>query len=389
MTHLFPPPEHLKEWTTTWPDVLAGVAPAPLRDYVGTTVQRALEEFANDRLFGVERKLDQVLEFLRESPSSDDDDDNDSSASISEEIRLSPSPASLVCIPPKTRSERYKQRRAEKLAERGEDAAAKQRKIAEAREAAIAFLQNSGVAKETRHKTEESRKLKADLDLADKSWQPVRVDGATGFGTYYRSEPGINTHSFRVIGSLKGVDFLAVIGVILELDLFKEWFPLCSDSVDLGGLAFLERCARVTVGLPWPLAKREVMIHGYGVDDLLENKCAYIIARSMHEAVGHIACPDPDKNIVRMEMHRAGYYLAPVGPDEVSVSFIVNVDPKVAVPMRVLNFIASKSMWVLTWQMERAVKRAMMPESHYAERRDRSKKEIYDVFRLRLKELTF
>jgi hypothetical protein len=223
-----------------------------------------------------------------------------------------------------------------------------------------------------------ANKLLADVDLNEPSWSAMSVDKKTMTGTWYRTEEGVDTHSFRVIGIVKDVPFIDLVAVLLELDLFKEWFPMCCDSQDLGGVAMLERCATFTIGLPFPMANREVAVHGYGIEDL-ENKRAFIQATSMHGSVGPIPYPEPKKGIVRMEIIRGGWIFEALSPNTVKVSFIMNVDPKMKVPTSVLNFVAGRTMWVLAHQLEKAAKKAGKPTGVYAERRAGDKKVIYDT----------
>ena len=220
-------------------------------------------------------------------------------------------------------------------------------------------------------------------------WTPVNVDKATGHGTYCRDEPNSASMSFLVVGFVD-VPMVNMASVIMELDMYKEWFPLCVESEDLGIVSRFHRSSKFAIMLPFPVSNREVFITGYAIDDLTKHKRVIVMAKSVQDGdviPDIVRRPPVTKGNVRADLKVGGFLIELVSETKCEVSFIMNVDPHLMhVPSAVTNFVSGRLMWVLLRQMAVAAKGSLKPTSKYAERR-KTYKEIYDYFEQRAEEV--
>lgn len=234
-----------------------------------------------------------------------------------------------------------------------------------------AFLESTPMYTIALEKTAECQRLSD--DIADHTtWTPTTSIDEKGYGTYYRAEVGKTAHSFKVIGEVKE-SILHVVSVIMELDLYTEWFPFCCGAEMQGEMTRFHKSSRFVVQVPWPMSNREVFLVGYGVDDLTSRKRVVITSRSIaddEELHSSIRRPPVGKKCTRIKVEVGGFLLEALDPSTCRVSFIMNVDPEIpAVPTFLVNWVSGKMIWVLLHQMDKAAKRAGKRKSKYTERR--------------------
>lgn len=244
----------------------------------------------------------------------------------------------------------------------------------------------------------------------DEGWKLVS-DHGNGDGTYYRYDEANDAHFFKVRGTVK-VSVLYICSIIMELDLFSEWFPNCKKSVSQGEVSRYYRAAYMLIGAPWPFSSRDVLMLGAGIDDLEAHNRIVIVAHSIPFAgqeprkfVGsdttpgtrslHAPGPIPpginvpvhnDSNVV-CDIIYTGFEVKMVTPTETRLSFMLSVDPKVPnIPQGVLNWMSGKVMWGMLGGMESAAKRAMRQDSKYYQRR-RERPDVYDLLRQRYNDM--
>ena len=232
-------------------------------------------------------------------------------------------------------------------------------------------------------------------------WAATSSIDDKGYGTYYRAEPHLNSHSLKVVGEVDD-DPVSVCTIIAELDLYKEWFPMCWSSVDCGRIHRLHRFSRFTISMTWPMANREVYLGGYAVDALGTNDAIVIVARSFERrrvnSDGSVIDTDkvqiipPEGRSVDAITHRGGFLLEKLPPateggvTRTKISFVFNVDIQMKrVPQAVINWASGKMIWVLLRQLSIAVKNSHKPDSKYQDRR-RAQKGLYDYLYARAKE---
>lgn len=243
-------------------------------------------------------------------------------------------------------------------------------------------VKNSTVFTECHRKADECRAMVREL-RDDTLWKPIRVD-KLGHGTFYKEEKGMSSHSFKVIG-IVNQGMVSLASVIIELDLYKEWFPFCNRSEEIGSVSRFHKLSRFEVSMPWPVANREVCIGGYGVDDL-ENKLVYVKAAGNDDGLqmpnGEMP-PHVKKGCVRADVKSGGFILESLGETTTKVTFMMNIDPKMKiVPMWLINWVSGKMFWVLLHQISKAADKGAKEGSCYAERR-KLRPDVYDYFSVR------
>jgi len=232
-----------------------------------------------------------------------------------------------------------------------------------------------------RSKCADSRAIMAEADMGNSSWKPVSVDKKTGYGTYYRGEPGMSTHSFKVVGVVNA-EVVALACVLLELDLYKEWFPFCYFSTVVREESRFHKSSRFAIRLPWPLANREVAITGFGHDDLDDGRV--IVKACTDPALGEAASR---KGNVMAELKLGGFYIEPVAKRDTRITFFMNIDPHIPhLPTAVLNWTSGNLMWVMLHELRKAAVKAMDPKSIYAQRRA-ERPDVYEYFTERAAEV--
>jgi len=225
-----------------------------------------------------------------------------------------------------------------------------------------------------RHKA--STELQAMVSDYGPEWTQLKKGDRPEEGTFYKEEKGMGTHSFRVVGTVKQSMF-RIVTVLLELDLYTEWFPFCKVSEEVASLTRFAKIAKIVVQCPWPVANREVLLSGYGVDSLGDRRvliCTQSCKENCVMANGKPVPPVGSGN-VRAFILVGGFVLEALNQTTTKVSFVMNLDPMLAnVPYWVLNWISGKFMWVLLWQLERSAN--FDEKSKYA-MRQREKQELY------------
>lgn len=252
----------------------------------------------------------------------------------------------------------------------------------------LELLEQSLLRKVSMKKAEECMKLVDDASLDNHTWHKVSVDKHTGHGTYYRVEPGCDSYSFRVVGNVKQ-GIIPILSVLVELDMYKEWFPMCYHSEPLGSLSRFHRFSRFSVRLPWPVANREVACTGYGIDDL-ESMRVVISAQSLKDndtVGGDKPVPDVLEGCVRADLKYGGFVLDLVEENLTRVTFMMNVDPKLYLPNWLINWVCGKMFWVLLYQIQKVAESCCDPKSPYVERR-KLQPEVYDYFDKRIKTIS-
>lgn len=238
----------------------------------------------------------------------------------------------------------------------------------------------------------------------DSGWRLVS-DHGDGDGTYYRYDTANDAHYFKVRGTVQ-VSVLYVCSILMELDLYSQWFPFCRTSLNQGEISRFFRSAYMLVGAPWPFASRDVFMLGMGVDDLEARDRIVIVAHSVPFAgdaprktasgppslapdgiPAAVTAPSRNKSSVVCDIIFTGFEVKMRTPTDTRLSFIISVDPKVPnIPQSALNWMSGKVMWQMLTSMEAAAKRAMRPNSKYFERR-RQRPDVYELLRYRYNDM--
>jgi hypothetical protein len=139
-------------------------------------------------------------------------------------------------------------------------------------------IRNHDAYKECERRVREMEALIAEI-TDNTGWTVLRED--KNGKTLYRAEEGMDAHSFKVSGTMKA-PLLNVLAVIYELDLWSNWFPFMKTCVETAQASRFNKSAHMTLGLLFPIANRDFVINGFGVD-LIETRQVVVVARSLPE----------------------------------------------------------------------------------------------------------
>ena len=180
-------------------------------------------------------------------------------------------------------------------------------------------------------------------------WQPVKSRGPILVD--FRKEADKPTVSVRLRAELEGdLSMVKLAAILYEHELFPRWIPFCKRATQLAQPSRFQKLLHIQEGFPFivPIANRDCVLHGIGVD-MLEEDSAVIILRSVPEGaagealVRKLAGPDATVPPVARGQVRVdtlgGFYLRIKDGRTVSFHAIFNVDPKLAViPSGIINF---------------------------------------------------
>ena len=360
---------------TLWEETVLPAVPRWCRTDVGRHVASALVEYIADRHFAFVAQIEQACLLLLSAREGKTTAMDDEQSEVSSPPVASPTTAAAVMAMPN-----------ESRANGGGNDAAEDAGCQMGASMALHFLMAQVMFVDGTNKARECVNILHESRLDNPSWTPSSVDKDHD-GTYFRKEPGSPSYSFRVSGFVPA-SLIHVLGVVLELDLFKEWFPMCYFSEELAMKTKFHRTARFCVRLSWPFNNRECFCEGYGVDDISHRRVV-IKSHSPADDVplfnGKLPPPAIGSN-VRALMKLGGFVLESVAEKRTRVTMYINVDPQIKnVPPILVNFVTKNIFWVLLWQMGKAAERAALPTGPYAERR-LQRKDMYDYIQGRLHE---
>ena len=202
--------------------------------------------------------------------------------------------------------------------------------------------------------------------FADKSaWTVVTSPQREGdLEVLFKTEPTESSHTFLLTSVLE-VPLFNIAAVIYETDLYSTWMPRVKKSTPLGTLGVFEKAVKIEFQVIWPLATRDMVVLGYGVDLIEENA----ILCTMHSVSRHdsIDIPETRDGEVRLFMNIGGFRCEFLEDDKTKMQLVMNIDPKVpAAPEMLLNFAIRQVICWIFHNLERAAK--FDGSSVYAER---------------------
>jgi hypothetical protein len=220
-----------------------------------------------------------------------------------------------------------------------------------------------------------SERIRKDLtEPTSEGWtKQGESHGNRDFTTYYKIEDGgkLKCRIESVIESSLYVPFLAVMN---ETELYDTWVPKwrfpfklgISRSKKLAQRARLDQVVQLTVDLPWPMNKREIVFWGFAEEDGMANRNVGAKLQSVGEGFDNGLVPSVDRGVVRMDFeadflfrpcpedHSAldkteGKY--PEGESKILLTFVMYCDPKVSfVPHSFMNFCTRTAVGTV-WRM--------------------------------------
>jgi len=178
---------------------------------------------------------------------------------------------------------------------------------------------------------------------------------ATGIDTYFRAQEGSEAVQLKMIGTVDA-PAIHVLAVMNELDLWNRWIPTVHTTDTLLQVSPFAKIAHCTFKFPLPLSvvmdNRDALYYVYGVD-LLEEKKIVAIARNLRpeeeerfKAEFNFTSPPPPAKHIRMAVRFGGMVMSPVNVNTTKLTILTQVDPKVKLPMDLINWGTKKFAYV-------------------------------------------
>ncbi|GAB5356430.1 hypothetical protein AAMO2058_000289100 [Amorphochlora amoebiformis] len=184
---------------------------------------------------------------------------------------------------------------------------------------------------------------------SDENWNLYSKDDK--ISSWWREEEDAETCSFRVSGIVKS-NILKVIPLLLETDLYPQWFPLMKKARELLSPSRYHKIIKTEMSMPYPLLVRECIIDGRGWD-VMEHNRVLVSSRSIfhHPDIEIGPCP---KDRVRVDIKLGGFSLVPIDEKQTYVTVMMNLNPHIPMlPTSIMNFFLRKVVNQIHYAMEK------------------------------------
>jgi hypothetical protein len=190
------------------------------------------------------------------------------------------------------------------------------------------------------------------------------ISDKNGVKIQYNPEPELATHSFKIEAIVRAPLF-NLIAVVYEVELYNKWMPRVKYSKELAILSKFQKIVQLEFNSVWPIANRDSVIEGFGVDFISEDAILVVI-QSVSDHV-QVEVPEPDDSVVRAVLNIGAFYIKYISDEETQIFMVMNCDPKLPViPDWLLNFATGQVMQWIFYFMEKAA--SFDESSEYAER---------------------
>ena len=198
---------------------------------------------------------------------------------------------------------------------------------------------------------------KSDLQTSA-SWTLAQI--SQGISTSYRKESD-GTLSIKLEGDLEGVPLFEQLAVLREIDLYKRWAPFVNYSKRLRKVTRIETVGWFMISVPILMGfKRDAVFHARGCDCMEKDGTVIIVAESVDSFPG-ADIPDAPKGLAaeRMTVKSFNCLVTVKSPDSANTVLIANLDPKIALPQKFIDFCMKKMAGQLLKELQRAAKKAV------------------------------
>jgi hypothetical protein len=228
---------------------------------------------------------------------------------------------------------------------------------------------------------------------------------------YYKVEEGSKLKC-RIETPIESSLFAPFLATLNETDLYQTWIPSWSFPLKLGidrslklqQKARVNQIVQISVNMPLPLKKRELILHGFAHDDIDAHRRVGIKLMTMRTGDEDGLVPPPEKGTVRMDFD-GGVLFRQCPPDHpalkhskanypkdehlILVTFIMYADPLIAViPHAFMNWVTRTvigHIWRMILTVAEDVRDGNRPK--HAELMESKRDELYDWVEQRVQAL--
>ena len=180
----------------------------------------------------------------------------------------------------------------------------------------------------------------------------------------------------RTEGVMPDVSMLECVAMWKEADLFKQWFPLCTDSVTLAEQGRVELLAWMQLAAPGvPIGKRDAVLHGFGVDALADGFMMIIGKSAKQSDFPEVVFP-PLRGFGSARMHVQGLQvlIAPLSETAVRCAYVVHIDMMMPLPGPVIKMATERVVGMIFHKLMKEARRIRLgtSESPHAERMEKN-----------------
>jgi hypothetical protein len=195
----------------------------------------------------------------------------------------------------------------------------------------------------------------ADLETA----ADVKVDGEWALGaemfgtkTYYKHDDESGLISVLMKGDQDNLPVFEQMSVINEVDLYKTFIPMCSESCKVLTVSHGEMIAYFYINVA--VLSRDAAIHAYGIDCMEEYGTIVLVGNSVDDFPGaDIPFKPAGWGHQTMEVKTFNAVVEIVSPTSARTTIIASVDPKVPLPRAMVNFAIKKLAGLILWLIQK------------------------------------
>ncbi|CBZ56327.1 Homology to unknown gene, related [Neospora caninum Liverpool] len=156
--------------------------------------------------------------------------------------------------------------------------------------------------------------------------------------------------TFRIEGDVEA-PLEAILSVLNEVDLFKNWVPYFSRPFKLGlrevvstSLGRVDQIVQFHVDFPWPLSNRDALFEVWAVDDFERNSQIAVKMTTLdHESPSprhRVPVPKPAKDVERMCVD-GNLVIVPRGSNASFLRLLWHTNCRMHVPLKMVDFVSS------------------------------------------------
>jgi len=218
--------------------------------------------------------------------------------------------------------------------------------------------------------------------------QKKKSEGPEGYTIKYKTG-GSEIASLKIEG-IMDVPVENLLSLIYEIELYGKWLPFMKTTQELKSINKGFKVSYLKLSIPPPLSDRETLLTGFGVDRFTTAGTVLILARSADKEKefikDHKIILPPNTSGALLAMNTACFEFKPLGPSQVRMRAIVNVDPQIRfLPNSVMSWLLRKCGSLLYERMYKCAKN--FKGSQWEERMNgKASKDFYDWLRLRIEE---